>query len=151
MQDMFSYCEKLTSIDVSKFNTEKVTSMEGMFQQCECLTEIDLINFNTENVTSIGLMFAGCDKLTSLDLSSFNTQNVINTSLMFKDCINLSCIVVGSAWNLAKDRTHHEMFSGCSSLVGSNGTTYNAAYVDKTYARVDGGASSPGYLTLKVD
>ena len=32
-------------------------------------------------------------------------------------------------------------------LVGGLGTTYNSSYVDKTYARIDGGTSRPGYFT----
>lgn len=40
------------------------------------------------------------------------------------------------------------MFGGCTSLVGGSGTTYNSSYIDKTYAHIDGGTSSPGYLTL---
>ncbi|MCI7559653.1 MAG: hypothetical protein MSS76_06005 [Clostridium sp.] len=32
-------------------------------------------------------------------------------------------------------------------LVGGLGTTYNSSYVDKTYARIDGGTSNPGYFT----
>ena len=40
------------------------------------------------------------------------------------------------------------MFSGCTALTGGNGTTYNAYNTDKTYARIDGGESAPGYLTL---
>ena len=32
-------------------------------------------------------------------------------------------------------------------LVGGLGTTYNSSYVDKTYARIDGGRSNPGYFT----
>ena len=31
MSDMFWGCQKLSSLDLSKFNTEKVTDMRGMF------------------------------------------------------------------------------------------------------------------------
>ena len=41
------------------------------------------------------------------------------------------------------------MFIDSSNLVGGAGTTYNSSFVDKTYARIDGGTSSPGYFTLK--
>ena len=39
-----------------------------------------------------------------------------------------------------------EMFKGCTSLKGGQGTTYNANHVDKTYAHIDGGSSNPGYF-----
>ena len=41
------------------------------------------------------------------------------------------------------------VFTGSSNLVGGAGTTYNSSYIAKTYARIDGGTSNPGYFTLK--
>ena len=41
------------------------------------------------------------------------------------------------------------MFGLSTNLVGGAGTKYDANHVDKTYARIDGGASLPGYFTLK--
>ena len=41
------------------------------------------------------------------------------------------------------------MFYNTTNLVGGSGTKYNRSYVDKTYARIDGGTSSPGYFTAK--
>ena len=46
-------------------------------------------------------------------------------------------------------RSSSAMFKVTSNLVGGAGTTYNSSFVDKTYARIDGGTSSPGYFTLK--
>ena len=40
------------------------------------------------------------------------------------------------------------MFTGCTNLVGGNGTTYDSTKVDKTYARIDT-ASTRGYFTAK--
>ena len=40
-----------------------------------------------------------------------------------------------------------DMFANCTNLKGGNGTTYNSSKTDKTYARIDGGTSSPGYFT----
>jgi hypothetical protein len=42
------------------------------------------------------------------------------------------------------------MFAYCSSLVGGQGTTWDASNpTDKTYAHIDGGPSNPGYFTAK--
>ena len=41
------------------------------------------------------------------------------------------------------------MFGECTSLVGGQGTTYDANHIDKTYAHIDGGPSNPGYFTEK--
>ena len=39
------------------------------------------------------------------------------------------------------------MFSNCTALKGGNGTAFDSSKVDKTYARIDGGPSAPGYFT----
>ena len=43
------------------------------------------------------------------------------------------------------------MFYNCTSLVGGQGTTYDANHIDKTYAHIDGGPSNPGYFTEKPE
>ena len=45
MKGMFSGCSGLTSLDVSKFNTENVTTMNGMFASCTALTNLNLSGF----------------------------------------------------------------------------------------------------------
>ena len=67
--DLFCGCSSLTNIDLSNFNTNNVTNMQGMFSGCSSLTNIDLSNFNTNNVTIIHAMFFGC--------SSLKKQNII--------------------------------------------------------------------------
>ena len=42
------------------------------------------------------------------------------------------------------------MFNYDISLVGGSGTKYNSSYIDITYAKIDEGLDSPGYLTLKT-
>ena len=95
-------------------------------------------------------MFYGCTGLTSLDLSSFNTSNVTKMRYMFGDCSGLTTIIVGDGWSTAAVTESINMFSGCTSLVGGQGTTYNDSNPkDKTYAHIDGGPSNPGYFTDK--
>ena len=149
MAVMFSGCSSLTSLDVSNFNTAQVTDMRHMFR-CEALTSIDLSSFNTSNVTDMECMFYGCRALTSLDLGSFNTSQVTNMWMLFFDCNRLRTIYVGNGWSTAAVTASDYMFSYCDALVGGRGTTYNDSNpTDKTYARIDGGTSNPGYFTEK--
>ncbi len=92
MENMFSGCSGLTSLDISRFDTGKVTSMENMFNGCSSLTSLDLSGFDTRNVTSMENLFAGCSSLTSLDLSSFDMGNVVNVNNFISDCSGLSYI-----------------------------------------------------------
>jgi surface protein len=86
---MFAVCQNLTSLDLSHFNTEKVTDMNNMFFMCQNLTSLDLSHFNTEKVTNMNNMFAVCNRLTSLDLSHFDMSRGVNKDGM---CYGLSTI-----------------------------------------------------------
>lgn len=173
MSNMFHYCAALTSLDVSHFDTSNVTDMSYMFSQCNGLTSLDVSNFNTGKVTDMSFMFDCCSGLTSLnvsnfntskvtnmagmfmnisfaelDLTSFDTRNVTNMDNMFNFCWqNLKRIYAGDKWSTKKVKSSKNMFENCNKLEGGLGTVFNEKYIDGTYARIDGGASSPGYLT----
>ena len=148
--DWFYCMTNLQSITgMNYLNTSKVTNMAWMFYGSTKLTSLDLSHFNTSKVTDMGAMFPSCKSLTSLDLSSFNTSQVAYMTNMFTYCSNLQTITVGSDWSTAAVTSSTNMFNNCTSLVGGQGTTYDANHVDKTYAHIDGGPSNPGYFTAK--
>ena len=90
MSFMFSSCSSLTSLDVTHFNTEKVSGMNGMFYSCPKLTSLDVRNFNTANVTNMSYMFSGCSALTTIYASDkFVTTKVSSGSDMFTGCEKL--------------------------------------------------------------
>ena len=147
MAYMFMYCVRLTSLDLSLFNTYNVTSMYCMFDYCSNLTILNLSSFNTSKVTDMKSMFSHCSNLTILNLSSFITSKVTDMQRMFVGCSKLQTIYVGDGWSTAAVASSTEMFDGCTNLVGGKGTKYNDSNpTDKTYARIDGGSSDPGYL-----
>lgn len=149
MSDMFSDCSSLTSLNLSSFNTANVTGMSSMFLGCTHLTNLDLSGFNTAKVTGMSEMFSGCSSLTSLDLSGFNTATVRYMSEMFYGCSKLKTIYASSLFTTDAVRSSSSMFYNSTSLVGGAGTKYNQNYTGKTYARIDGGTSRPGYFTAK--
>lgn len=149
MSHLFFGCSSLNSVDLSGFDTQNVTTTARMFLDCSSLTSIKLNGLNTSNVESTSFMFSGCKGLTSLDLSSFNTTNVRYMNSMFNACDKLKTIIVGVNWttdNVPVTSSLY-MFSGCTSLVGGAGTTYDSGKVDKEYAIADGLNGQPGYLT----
>ena len=79
---MFGSCSKLTSIDVSGFNTANVTDMSGMFRSCDALTSLNISSFDTSKVTNMSNMFQNCSSLTSLNISSFNMAKVTSSTNM---------------------------------------------------------------------
>ena len=146
MGSMFS-SSKATILDLSNFDTSNVVSMYGMFQDSQATT-LNLSNFNTSKVINMRYVFDGSN-VTVLDLSGFDTSNVIDMSHMFQNTTNLKTIYASSKYNTSKVSSSRNMFDDCTSLVGGQGTAYNSTKVDKTYARIDGGSSNPGYFTLK--
>ena len=104
-------------------------------------------------------MFNFCTSLTYVDLSNFDTSNVTSMNSMFMGCYDLTTILVGDGWNTDNVTTSTNMFAGCTQLVGGNGTIYDSAHTDKTYARVDEAIydeitgeyieGNKGYFTLK--
>ena len=150
MDRMFYGCTALTQLNVSSFNTANVTDMHAMFYNCENLTAVDLSNFQTPKVTDMAFMFRGCSKLKQLDLRGFDTSNVTVMNVMFWSCSSLTTIYCTKSWNTSKVTNSEIMFQNCNSLIGGNGTRYNSNYVDKSYARIDGESSKPGYFTYKA-
>ena len=85
MASMFDGCSKLKKLNLSNFNTDKVT-MGGMFLKCSSLKDLNLLNFNTKNVTNMFSMFTNCSSLKELIISNFNIDNVTIMISMFYGC-----------------------------------------------------------------
>ena len=84
-----------------------------------------------------------------IDVSKFNTSKVTDMNNMFESSPNLTTIYVSNKFLTDKVTSSSNMFSGDTKLVGGAGTVYDSSNIDKTYARIDGGTSSPGYFTAK--
>jgi surface protein len=66
---------------------------------------------------------------------------------MFIGDPNLTTIYATDKWSTAKVTDSSYMFYGDTKIVGSMGTTYDAAHIDHEYAQIDGGLCDPGYLS----
>ena len=58
--------------------------MYGMFHECYILEYLDLSNFNTSKVTDMSYMFNQCNKLKYLNLSNFSIKGETKNMLTFK-------------------------------------------------------------------
>ena len=125
MSEMFNECKALKTLDLSGFNTEGVTEMNGMFNGCEALESINFPStFSTADVWAMDNMFSECKSLKTLDLSGFNTENVGmlggfytgSMKKMFAGCEALESITFSSAFNTANVTNMYCMFYGCKAL-----------------------------------
>ena len=86
---MFHRCSALISIPWNEFNidTSQVIDMSYMFYYCRALTSLDLSNFNTSKVTSMGTMFRQCLRLKEIICpKGFDLSSCSNISDMFTSC-----------------------------------------------------------------
>ena len=152
MKYLFSGCASLASLDLSAFNTANVKDMRHMFSGCASMKTLDVSKFNTAKVTNMSGMFQGSG-LTALNLtqetnSAWNTGKVTNMENMFRDCSALTTInVTVGAFSTDAVTNSANMFADAAKLVGGRGTAYDAAHIDKEYARIDFGERQPGYFT----
>ena len=104
--------------------------------------------------TSCYQWFKGCSQLKTLDLRKINPANTTNMTSMFEGCSNLTAILVDdSEWtadvineNLDANNSKN-MFSGCTVLIGEQGTWVYPTNTTFTYAFVIDGWGNGGYLT----
>ena len=138
MWAVFNGCEKLTALDLSGWNTSKVTQMSHVFGGCKALTSLNVSGWDVRNVKDMDYIFSGCSSLTSLDLSTWNVTLGVNDSStglsygatgMFKGCSSLAELKLGEFRIKAgakgpvyedtyppEQRTTMSTFEGCSAL-----------------------------------
>ena len=102
MVNLFSGCSSLTSIDISKFNTNKVIDMDNMFYNCASLKIINF-SFNTNEVKYMNRMFEGCTQLSSLNINNFDTSKVLSMQYMFSGCSNMKYLNIYNFGNNIKN------------------------------------------------
>ena len=115
MSSMFADCYSLTSLNLSTFDTSSVTNMSNMFTNCVSLTSINLSGFDTSKVSNMNRMFFNCEKLTTLNLSSFVTSNVVDMKEMFAYSSKLTSLDL-SSFNTSKVVSFEKMFQYCGEL-----------------------------------
>ena len=130
--DIFAGFSALEELDLSDFDTYKVTNMHRMFAGLSSLTSLNLgENFDTSKVTEMYEMFYGMTNLKSLDLGDkFDTSNVTVMRNMFYGMANLTSLDLGDKFDTGKVGEMYGMFYGMTGLtslnLGENFDTRNA-------------------------
>ena len=133
MASMFNAMPKLTSLNLSNFDTSKVTNMSYMFSAIRNLITLNLSNFDTSKVTNMQYMFAGMRNLTALNLSNFNTSQVTNMHSMFGAMSSLTTLDL-SSFDTSKVMDMNHMFWGMSGLTTLNLSNFDTSKVtDMSY------------------
>ena len=128
MAAMFRGMSKLTSLNLFNFDTSKVTDMSGMFEDMSNLAALDLFDFDTSKVTNMSSMFENMRSLTALNVSSFDTSKVTNMNAMFYGMRSLTKINL-SNFDTSQVTDMSLMFSGMSNLTTLNLSNFNTSKV----------------------
>ena len=81
---MFRDCSSLQELNLSSFNTNKVTNMHNMFRNCSSLRELNLSSFNTNQVIYMQKIFNSINKSCKLKCKDIQILKAFKTST---DCI----------------------------------------------------------------
>ena len=138
----------ITTFSFNNIDTSNVTNMEAMFMG-DKMTSLDLSSFITNKVTTMNTMFQNCNNLQTLNLESFVTNNVTTMDQMFYGCSSLTTISVSDDFVVDQVTSSNGMFGGDTNLVGGNGTEYDSNHIDKEYAHYDYSSNNPGYFNRR--
>ena len=130
MFGMFSGMSNLISLDVTHFDTSKVTDMHQMFSGMSNLTKLDVTHFDTSNVKKMNGMFEDMSNLTNLDVTKFDTSKVTNMAAMFYDSFKLANLDV-SKIDTSKVTDMTAMFTNLSNLTNLDVSHFNTSNVTK--------------------
>ncbi len=136
---MFSDLQDLTEIDLTNFDSSRVTTMEAMFQGTKALTSLDLSMLDVSNVTNMYSMFGDMEGLTDLNLKDFNSSKVTNMTYMFWKCESLTSLDL-SSFDTSSVTEMEGMFSQSKSLISldlRNFNTSNVFNMSSMFARMD--------------
>lgn len=106
---LFSYFLNATVIDLSNFDTSRVTNMYSMFRVSKKLTSLDLTGFDTSNVENMAYMFGGTSAASGSHdmifeeikgIDDFNTSKVTTMRAMFGSCVKLKKLDL-SKWDVS--------------------------------------------------
>lgn len=149
---MFSGMSNLRELDLSSFDTSRVTSFYQMFMGASSLKKLDLSGFKTSKIKVMVEMFKNMISLEEVDLSNFDMSKVEQIGEMFDGDVKLRTIYATS--DLIPGGKNFDwlgVFRGCVNLVGGNGSKMAESELPLSghdWMRIDR-PGVPGYLTLK--
>ena len=125
---MFYNISNPATLDLSSFDTSQVRSMHSMFSAMFNLTTLNLSHFDTSKVTDMAGMFYSVSTLRTLNLSNFDTSQVTDMNHMFYNMSNLTTINL-SSFDTSKVTNMGYIFAGVSSLTTLNLISFDTSKV----------------------
>ncbi len=119
LQMTFRGCSLLTDISaLAKWDTSKVTSLDGIFWDCTRLQDISaLASWDTTNVQFMSNVFNNCNSISDFTpISKWNTSRVTSMRFTFCRCWGLTDANAFADWDVSNAKNIEAMFSYCIKL-----------------------------------
>lgn len=113
LKKLFYNNNKLVSVDVSNWDTSKVTDFIQAISLTHNLESIDVSNWNTSNGVDFFAMFDEGYKIKTLDVSKWDMSSAKNIDWMFCRCQSITSLDL-STWDTRKVTSAHHLFAICS-------------------------------------
>lgn len=140
----------LTKLELTSISGRNGDALLQTFYECKNVTSI-IFPETRGTFYDFRQTFYNCIALETIDLSQMDTSTVTDMRGLFQGCSSLKTVYVSEGlWSTDKVGKSTDMFTGCTSLVGGNGTAFDANYTGKTYACIDK-PGQQGYFTLKLN
>ena len=134
--DCITACELTAgekTIVITFRNDIDIISCSSMFLDRVNIKRVDLSNFDSSKVSEMNLMFKGCTKLETINFGTINTNLVTNMERFCENCHLLKSIDLSSL-NIASLKKIEYIFSECHELDPINFGTSTAQLEGMTYA-----------------
>lgn len=116
MQDMFTGCISLRTINVSSWDTSKVYNMLRTFGDNYLENIIGINNWDTSSLISLYNTFGNCMAIVNLDLTNWDTSKVVTMYGLFQTCVKLKILDI-SDWDVSSCNNMNAIFNNCNSLL----------------------------------
>ena len=113
LKHLFYKNNTLVNVDVSNWDTSKVTDFTQAISQTHNLESIDVSNWDTSNGVNFFAMFDEGYKIKIIDVSKWNMSAAENIDWMFCRCQSITSFDL-STWDTRKVTSAHHLFAVCS-------------------------------------
>lgn len=128
----YSFNGNLKEIKLPELGENNVlTTLYCTWYNCKAITKLDLSKFNTRKVTNYGWVFSGCTALEWLDISGFDLTSATKVPSFFELNKNLKHLVLGEGFGKIKQVATFDM-SSFASLDEESKASFMSLYDRKT-------------------
>lgn len=127
----FARHDRITSVDIDKFDLSRCISLSDTFFCNTSLISIDLSNIDVSNVLNYGYMFQSCVNIEKINISTWDTSSATNLFGMFYSCEKLTDLRIPDTLVTSSATSIGAIFGRCTSLVSVDASKWDTSNVSE--------------------